>query len=60
MGGTTEQNPYAGTGPVLSKVLVVCPVSLVNVRGNEIHLFLFLAIKRPLTELEGRIPQMVR
>jgi len=57
MGGTTEQNPYAGTGPVLSKVLVVCPVSLVNVRGNEIHLF---AIKRPLTELEGRIPQVVR
>ena len=26
-----EQNPYAGIGPVLKKVMIVCPVSLVNV-----------------------------
>ncbi|KAJ7755699.1 SNF2 family N-terminal domain-containing protein [Mycena maculata] len=25
-----KQNPYSGVGPVVSKVLVVCPVSLVN------------------------------
>lgn len=26
-----EQNPYAGIGPVIGKVLIVCPVTLVNV-----------------------------
>jgi DNA repair and recombination protein RAD54B len=31
IGCTSEQNPYAGNGPAVSKVLVVCPVSLVNV-----------------------------
>ncbi|KAJ7497126.1 SNF2 family N-terminal domain-containing protein [Mycena latifolia] len=25
-----KQNPYAGNGPVVSRVLIVCPVSLVN------------------------------
>jgi hypothetical protein len=28
----TEQNPYIGAGPVIGKALIVCPVSLVNVR----------------------------
>jgi len=28
---TSEQNPYAGPLPVVQKVLIVCPVSLVNV-----------------------------
>lgn len=27
-----EQNPYAGIGPTVGKVLIVCPVSLINVR----------------------------
>ena len=28
---TSEQNPYSGLLPVVQKVLIVCPVSLVNV-----------------------------
>lgn len=27
-----EQNPYFGAGQVVGKALIVCPVSLVNVR----------------------------
>ena len=27
-----EQNPYAGLGPIVGKVMIVCPVSLINVR----------------------------
>jgi hypothetical protein len=26
-----EQNPYGGTGPVIGKAMVVCPVSLIEV-----------------------------
>ena len=26
-----EQNPYANIGPVVGKVMIVCPVSLINV-----------------------------
>ena len=29
-----EQNPYASPGPVVEKVLIVCPVSLVNVKQS--------------------------
>lgn len=28
-----EQNPYVGAGPVTGKVLIVCPVTLINVGG---------------------------
>ncbi|KAJ7502774.1 SNF2 family N-terminal domain-containing protein [Mycena galericulata] len=35
-----KQNPYAGVGPVVSKVLVVCPVSLVNNWKVEFHKWL--------------------
>ncbi|KAJ7675096.1 SNF2 family N-terminal domain-containing protein [Mycena rosella] len=35
-----KQNPYAGNGPVVSKVLVVCPVSLVNNWKVEFHKWL--------------------
>ncbi len=27
----TEQNPYWGIGPTVGKVLIVCPVTLINV-----------------------------
>jgi hypothetical protein len=32
----SEQNPYVGAGPVVGKILIVCPVSLVNVRISNI------------------------
>lgn len=32
-----EQNPYAGAGPVVGKILIVCPVSLVNVHPPVIY-----------------------
>lgn len=53
-----EQNPYAGTGPVIAKALVVCPVSLVDVRH------IYVASQQPVEytcnlELESRISQMV-
>ncbi|KAJ6558570.1 SNF2 family N-terminal domain-containing protein [Mycena vulgaris] len=35
-----KQNPYAGNGPAVSKVLVVCPVSLVNNWKVEFHKWL--------------------
>ncbi|KAJ7782862.1 P-loop containing nucleoside triphosphate hydrolase protein [Mycena metata] len=35
-----RQNPYAGAGPVMSKVLIVCPVSLVNNWKVEFHKWL--------------------
>jgi hypothetical protein len=57
----TEQNPYAGVGPVIGKALIVCPVSLVNVRDSQ-RLFLFDITHNMLTpsaELESRILQMV-
>jgi hypothetical protein len=53
-----EQNPYVGGGPVIGKVLIVCPVTLVNVRMSLFPLSLctFLTNKK---ELESRVPQMV-
>ena len=30
-----EQNPYAGLGPVVGKVMIVCPVSLINVGASD-------------------------
>ncbi|KAI0305632.1 P-loop containing nucleoside triphosphate hydrolase protein [Multifurca ochricompacta] len=35
-----KQNPYAGAGPVVGKVLIVCPVSLVNNWKSEFHKWL--------------------
>ncbi|KZT19708.1 hypothetical protein NEOLEDRAFT_936097 [Neolentinus lepideus HHB14362 ss-1] len=35
-----KQNPYAGKGPVVGKVLIVCPVSLVNNWKMEFHKWL--------------------
>ncbi|KAA1474331.1 hypothetical protein DENSPDRAFT_840910 [Dentipellis sp. KUC8613] len=35
-----KQNPYAGAGPVVGKVLIVCPVSLVSNWKNEFHKWL--------------------
>ncbi|KAJ7039247.1 SNF2 family N-terminal domain-containing protein [Mycena alexandri] len=35
-----RQNPYAGAGPIVSKVLIVCPVSLVNNWKVEFHKWL--------------------
>ncbi|KIM91969.1 hypothetical protein PILCRDRAFT_809966 [Piloderma croceum F 1598] len=35
-----KQNPYAGGGPVIGKVLVVCPVTLVNNWKAEFHKWL--------------------
>ncbi|CDO75591.1 hypothetical protein BN946_scf184858.g31 [Trametes cinnabarina] len=35
-----KQNPYAGAGPVVGKVLIVCPVSLLNNWKNEFHKWL--------------------
>jgi hypothetical protein len=32
----SEQNPYVGAGPVVGKILIVCPVSLVNVRISNV------------------------
>ncbi|KAH9924448.1 P-loop containing nucleoside triphosphate hydrolase protein [Fomitopsis serialis] len=35
-----KQNPYAGAGPVVGKILIVCPVTLVNNWKNEFHKWL--------------------
>ncbi|RDX55621.1 hypothetical protein OH76DRAFT_1397013 [Lentinus brumalis] len=35
-----KQNPYAGAGPVVGKVLIVCPVTLVNNWKSEFHKWL--------------------
>ncbi|KAI0750810.1 P-loop containing nucleoside triphosphate hydrolase protein [Daedaleopsis nitida] len=35
-----KQNPYAGAGPVVGKVLIVCPVSLIINWKNEFHKWL--------------------
>ncbi|KAH9943433.1 P-loop containing nucleoside triphosphate hydrolase protein [Epithele typhae] len=35
-----KQNPYAGPTPVVSKVLIVCPVTLINNWKNEFHKWL--------------------
>ncbi|KAI0093328.1 SNF2 family N-terminal domain-containing protein [Irpex rosettiformis] len=35
-----KQNPYAGIGPVVGKVLIVCPVSLINNWKSEFHKWL--------------------
>ncbi|KIY48038.1 hypothetical protein FISHEDRAFT_44019 [Fistulina hepatica ATCC 64428] len=35
-----KQNPYAGSGPVVQKVLIVCPVSLINNWRDEFHKWL--------------------
>ncbi|KAF7375992.1 hypothetical protein MSAN_00013800 [Mycena sanguinolenta] len=35
-----KQNPYAGAGPVVGKVLIVCPVSLINNWKVEFHKWL--------------------
>ncbi|KAE9401638.1 hypothetical protein BT96DRAFT_964962 [Gymnopus androsaceus JB14] len=35
-----KQNPYAGVGPITSKVLIVCPVSLINNWKAEFHKWL--------------------
>lgn len=44
-----EQNPYSGIGPVVKKAMIVCPVSLVNVR---LDCFLGFLLLIPLSELE--------
>ncbi|OBZ66115.1 DNA repair and recombination protein RAD54B [Grifola frondosa] len=35
-----KQNPYTGIGPVVGKVLIVCPVSLINNWKSEFHKWL--------------------
>ncbi|KAH8107828.1 P-loop containing nucleoside triphosphate hydrolase protein [Cristinia sonorae] len=35
-----KQNPYSGIGPVVGKVLIVCPVTLVNNWKSEFHKWL--------------------
>ncbi|EPT02698.1 hypothetical protein FOMPIDRAFT_1160247 [Fomitopsis schrenkii] len=35
-----KQNPYAGAGPAVGKVLIVCPVTLINNWKNEFHKWL--------------------
>ncbi|GJE96776.1 DEAD/DEAH box helicase [Phanerochaete sordida] len=35
-----KQNPYAGVGPTVGKVMIVCPVSLINNWKNEFHKWL--------------------
>ncbi|KAH9830730.1 SNF2 family N-terminal domain-containing protein [Rhodofomes roseus] len=35
-----KQNPYAGAGPVVGKILIVCPVTLINNWKNEFHKWL--------------------
>ncbi|KAI0066149.1 hypothetical protein BV25DRAFT_1879216 [Artomyces pyxidatus] len=35
-----KQNPYAGVGPVVGKILIVCPVSLVSNWKSEFHKWL--------------------
>ncbi|KAK7057394.1 SNF2 family N-terminal domain-containing protein [Favolaschia claudopus] len=35
-----KQNPYAGSSPVVGKVLIVCPVSLINNWKSEFHKWL--------------------
>ena len=53
----TEQNPYAGGGPVVGKVLIVCPVTLVNVCPQASCM-----TRSPVNcpaELDKRVHQMV-
>lgn len=53
---TSEQNPYAGPLPVVQKVLIVCPVSLVNVSSSLDVMTLFTTAHFQLVckpELEG-------
>lgn len=38
------QNAYAGAGPAISKVLIVCPVTLINV-----SIYMLVLLLRPLT-----------
>lgn len=54
----TEQNPYSGAGPVTGKVLIVCPVTLINVGGLR-GMFDLILILVFAPELEKRILQMV-
>ncbi|KAL6308182.1 SNF2 family N-terminal domain-containing protein [Sparassis latifolia] len=35
-----KQNPYAGGSPVVGKILIVCPVTLINNWKNEFHKWL--------------------
>ncbi|KAI0940481.1 hypothetical protein AcW1_003665 [Taiwanofungus camphoratus] len=35
-----KQNPYAGAGPVVGKILIVCPVTLISNWKNEFHKWL--------------------
>ncbi|PCH43504.1 hypothetical protein WOLCODRAFT_164492 [Wolfiporia cocos MD-104 SS10] len=35
-----KQNPYADAGPVVGKILIVCPVTLINNWKNEFHKWL--------------------
>ncbi|KAH9998501.1 P-loop containing nucleoside triphosphate hydrolase protein [Russula compacta] len=35
-----RQNPYAGAGPIMGKVLIVCPVTLLNNWKSEFHKWL--------------------
>ena len=53
----TEQNPYAGAGPIVGKVLIVCPVTLINVR--PFYTILRSCLNLSFVELEERISQMV-
>ena len=53
-----EQNIYANIGPVVGKVMIVCPVTLINVRVSTFDVA--AADLSHFTELEERISQMVR
>ena len=43
------QNPYAGAGPIVGKVLIVCPVTLITVRMNSVLVARFSFISRGRT-----------
>lgn len=51
-----EQNPYIDRGPIVGKVLIVCPVTLINVRPFIVHTASMLIFG---AELEERVSQVV-
>lgn len=48
-----EQNPYANSHPAVERVLIVCPVSLVEVSLSSAFFVLNMSV-----ELEGRVSQV--